>query len=452
VFEHQFVGEVRGVLAASGEEVVLAVEEQPRFEVVRSAEVEARYHFHVVLYDAGTYHLEMRLFLAGPLARRSVLLELSDAVIAPESDCDQANRFWREIMLVDLPIGRHRFRVDAEALAAAPAASGASLPLCRCVLCSSCSALSALVRLIVVRASGLSRIASCLCLPPSDSRGATPKSPPVCAFVPMSATRSLQNGLTHSRYADVVEGRWVGHDWRPAHCHLPPQRRGAALRYGRIFLVGTSETRYLFDAICRYRFPSTQRAELAHATYRSDCGPFHFLSNCDDNGRFGKRACRHECANLNLTLSALHAAHGALAAGDLLVYSCGLHQYRVSAAERRAQYEAVRQVLVGLPGADWVVRTTNAVNFRRVRVRRYCWSRVTYTREREALMRNNLRAHAHAQAAHQLFAPEHLLDVYRLTSALWNSTRDHVHFPPWTYDTLARLHLTLWSDRTLPEV
>mmetsp|Transcript_3612 Transcript_3612/g.11235 ORF Transcript_3612/g.11235 Transcript_3612/m.11235 type:complete len:526 (-) Transcript_3612:10-1587(-) len=403
--EQQFIGELQGVTLAGSQTVFAAFGDEPEISFLTEctehdeSQVAIRYRFWFDLFDAGDYSLEVRLFLSGDgsLASQRSIVTLSDTDIGPEADCDQDNTMWRSVMLVDAPIGQQLLHLDPLPRAASPSAA---------------------------ELAAAHQIAE---TPPRQQRAALP--------------------LCRS-YAGVLPGRWVEKRWQPLGCALrdPLRRSPAPLRYERIFLVGTSETRYLFDAICALRYPSTHRTELAHSTYRSRCGVFRFLSNCDDHGRFGKQACATECSNLNRTLAALPLSEEPLSSRDLVVYSCGLHQYRVSLSQRRAQYLEVRAALSSSEqAADWVVRTTNAVNFRRIRVRRYCWSYLTYTREREALMRNNLRAAAHARLLRELIPAEHLLDVYRITAPLWNQTKDHVHFQSWTYDALAALHLSLWE-------
>eukprot|EP00013_Stygamoeba_regulata_P013596 CAMPEP_0177677038 /NCGR_PEP_ID=MMETSP0447-20121125/28154_1 /TAXON_ID=0 /ORGANISM="Stygamoeba regulata, Strain BSH-02190019" /LENGTH=557 /DNA_ID=CAMNT_0019185731 /DNA_START=24 /DNA_END=1694 /DNA_ORIENTATION=+ len=428
--EHLFVAELSG-LSLQGEEVHAALGDQPRIEFVLSNnnsssaadpnQAVLRYHFAFDLYDAGDYTLKMSLFLTGNLANRRYIEELSSAQLAPRVSCEQESALWEQLKLSDSPIEpEQRFHLDP--WTSAPQTT-----------------LSAEHRDGTHSASSSSAAPSSMTSTTSTSTS--------------SASASSASLPRCTSYASVLPGRWVNMRWVPLRCSLlplPGDRESESesvpsppLRYDRIFLVGTSETRRLFGQLCT-RF-AHRVVDLYKDTSRSSCGPFEFVTLCGGPELFVKAGCHSECSNLKHTVDVIHRSSKPLTERDLVVYHCGLHEYQISLSERRDQYRALRDIFFSsdVP-SEWLLRTTNAVNPRLATGPSQCPD--SNVHEREAVLRNNVRLAAHSAAMDEVIPTENLIDVYHLTAAIWSLSQDHVHYPYWVYDALAQVHLTVWSD------
>jgi len=196
-----------------------------------------------------------------------------------------------------------------------------------------------------------------------------------------------------------------------------------AARFKEIWIVGTSESRRLFDHICSAIFSTT--SILEKTTMTSQCGNIHYVN-----------MCQWGCGcNFTTFFDSLESDRS----GRLISASCGLHSeylkgssyLEVSLRElsERAQRLKLNQTKVQF-------RVSNAVNpFKTVP-------------QKLAIARNNFRYQMFRDVALStlLASDVHVMDAFRISEPVFDLSEDQVHFPPWVYGELARTFLNSLCD------
>lgn len=196
-----------------------------------------------------------------------------------------------------------------------------------------------------------------------------------------------------------------------------------AAQFKKIWIVGTSESRRLFDHICSAIFSTTSILEKTAMT--SQCGNIHYVNTC-----------QWDCGcNFTTFFDSLESDRS----GQFISASCGLHseylkgssylQVSLRELSDRAQRLKLNQTKVQF-------RVSNAVNpFKTVP-------------QKLAIARNNFRYQMYRDTAlSTLMASDvHVMDAFRISEPIFDLSEDHVHFPPWVYGELARTFLTSLCD------
>lgn len=196
-----------------------------------------------------------------------------------------------------------------------------------------------------------------------------------------------------------------------------------AAQFKNIWIVGTSESRRLFDHICSAIFSTTPILEKT--TMTSQCGNIHFVNTC-----------QWDCG---CNFTAFFDSLGHDRSGQFISVSCGLHseylkgssylEVSLHALSDRAQRLKLNQTRVQF-------RVSNAVNpFKTVP-------------QKLAIARNNFRYQMFRDMALStlLASDVHIIDAFRISEPVFDLSEDHVHFPPWVYGELARIFLNSLCD------
>jgi hypothetical protein len=194
--------------------------------------------------------------------------------------------------------------------------------------------------------------------------------------------------------------------------------------YDKIWIVGTSESRNLFDQLCAAiskpgggDIPSPLDKKVMY----SQCGSFYFVNMC----QWGC-GCNFipELLRMEQDLS-----------NQLISVSCGLH------SEVLEDWSFYEKSFLDL--RDWATRlqvngtriqyrTANAVNFLKT------------IPESNKFVRNNFRYNMFRNKAMRVFHPYDsvdVLDAFAVTEAIFDLSVDHVHFQAWVYRALSDLFL-----------
>ena len=185
--------------------------------------------------------------------------------------------------------------------------------------------------------------------------------------------------------------------------------------FRKIWIVGTSESRELFYHICSAI--SDTPPVLDKKTMHGQCGSLYFVNTCQWD-------CGCDFASFFDSEPDL--------SGQLVSASCGLH------SEYLKDSSYLETSLQGL--SDWAhrlktnqtkiqFRASNAVNpFKTIP-------------EKYAIARNNFRYQMFRDVALSalLDSDVHVMDAFRVTEPVFDLSADHVHYPSWVYDELARL-------------
>lgn len=186
------------------------------------------------------------------------------------------------------------------------------------------------------------------------------------------------------------------------------------IRYSRLVLIGTSETRRLFGEMCRVQQLTPDR-KLEPKTTFAECGPIKFVSNvgCSFTDAIDK---------MNLT-----------SRSTFISASCGLH------GEYLDNINHWNMTLTSIK--DWALayqqRTKNAFQFRTSNAVNPLNTKPPHL----ALARNNIRSQKWSDMCQQVFGRDNIsiFDVYLFTKTIFWTATDHVHYNTLVYSGLAQL-------------
>ena len=198
---------------------------------------------------------------------------------------------------------------------------------------------------------------------------------------------------------------------------------GPNAKYKKVWIVGTSESRHLFEHICFAIENTTGFKPLDKGDAFSQCHNFYYVSMCSEGGQCG---CDFIPTLLNNYESDL--SHQFVSA------TCGLHQEYLQGAEwwetKFLQMKDWAAVL-NKNNSMFQFRTTNAVNpFKAVP-------------PKLTIARNNVRTRSFRDMALSTLglASIPVLDAFEMTEAVFDQSADHVHYPEWIYAEIARVFL-----------
>ena len=190
--------------------------------------------------------------------------------------------------------------------------------------------------------------------------------------------------------------------------------------YRKIWIIGTSESRRLFDHVCAAI--SSNPADIAaldKRTTHSQCKNVYFVNTCQWGCGCDFRPFFESEADLT---------------GQFVSLSCGLHgEYLEGSHHLQTALYGVREWAQRLEGNQTQIqfRVSNAVNpFKTVP-------------KKLTIARNNFRYQMFRDLVLSSFrgSQVHVMDAFRATEAVFDLSEDHVHFPPWVYGELARIFL-----------
>ena len=191
--------------------------------------------------------------------------------------------------------------------------------------------------------------------------------------------------------------------------------------YRKIWIVGTSESRRLFDHVCAAISSKslTGITPLDKRTTHSRCKNMYFVNTCQwgcgcDFSPFFK-------SEPDLTR-------------QFVSLSCGLHgEYLEGSHHLQTALYGVREWAQRLEGNQTKIqfRVSNAVNPFKT------------APEKLTIARNNFRYQMFRDVVLSSLRGSqiHVMDAFRATEAVFDLSEDHVHFPPWVYGELARIFL-----------
>ena len=191
----------------------------------------------------------------------------------------------------------------------------------------------------------------------------------------------------------------------------------------KVWIVGTSETRHLFEHLCFAIQNATMLERLSMNTTFSQCQNFYFVSMCYEGGQCG---CDFIPILLNNYESDL--------SNQFVSATCGLHgEYLQGAEFWESQFLQMKDwaAVLNKNNSMFQFRTTNAVNpFKTIP------SKLT-------IARNNVRTRSFRDMALSTLVPANIpvLDVFEMTEAVYDQSGDHLHFPEWTYGEITRVFL-----------
>ena len=185
--------------------------------------------------------------------------------------------------------------------------------------------------------------------------------------------------------------------------------------FQKIWIVGTSESRELFHHICSAI--SDTPPVLDKKTMHGQCGNIYFVNTC-----------QWDCG---CDFTPFFNSEPDLSR-QLVSASCGLHsEYLKDSSYLETSLHGLSNWAHSLKTNQTKIqfRVTNAVNpFRTIP-------------EKYVIARNNFRYQMSRDVAVStlLNSDVHVMDAFRVTEPVFDLSADHVHYPTWVYDELARL-------------
>jgi len=193
-------------------------------------------------------------------------------------------------------------------------------------------------------------------------------------------------------------------------------------QFRKIWIVGTSESRRLFDHICSAI--SNTQSVLNKTIMHGQCGNVYFVNTC-------QWYCGCDFTPFFDSQPDL--------AGQLISASCGLHpEYLKDSTYWGKTLQGLSNWALHLKTNQTRVqfRVPNAVNpFKTIP-------------EKYVIARNNFKYQMIRDVAVSTFLTSdvHVMDAFRVTEAVFDLSEDHVHFPSWVYSELARIFFRSLCD------
>jgi hypothetical protein len=195
--------------------------------------------------------------------------------------------------------------------------------------------------------------------------------------------------------------------------------------FRKIWIVGTSESRRLFDHICSaISNTSTDVAPLDKKTTYSQCGNVYFVNMC-------QWYCGCDFTPFLNSQPDLSE--------QLVSVSCGLHGEFLK--------DSTYWEKTGHGLNDWAVRLKKNQTKLQFRVSNAVNPFKTIP-EKIRIARNNFRYQNFRDIAlsNLLGSDVHVIDAFRVTEPVFDLSEDHVHFPAWVYGELARMFFKSLCD------